>query len=49
MEDVLDLYAQPYDPARPVVCLDEKPVVLHAAARPPIPATPGQIARRDYE
>lgn len=49
MEDVLDLYAQPYDPARPVVCLDEKPVVLHAASRPPVPAAPAHLERRDYE
>ena len=49
MEDVLDLYAQPYDPTRPVVCLDEKPVVLHAEARPRLPARPGQVERRDYE
>ena len=36
MEDVLDLYAAPYDPARPVVCLDERPVVLRAdVLRPP--------------
>jgi hypothetical protein len=49
MEDLLDLYALPYDPTRPVVCLDEKPVVLHAEARPPVPATPGQVERRDYE
>ncbi len=49
MEDVLDLYAQPYDPARPVVCLDEKPVVLHTEARPSRPAAPGQVERRDYE
>jgi hypothetical protein len=49
MEDLLDLYAQPYDAARPVVCLDEKPVVLHAASRPPVPAAPRQVERRDYE
>ena len=30
MEDVLDLYEEPYDPQYPTVCLDEKPVVLHA-------------------
>jgi hypothetical protein len=29
MEDVLDLYAQPYDPATPLVCFDEKPLVVH--------------------
>lgn len=49
MEDVLDLYAQPYDPMRPVVCLDEKPVVLHAESRPCLPGRPGQVERRDYE
>jgi len=47
--DVLDLYAQPDDPQRSVVCLDEKPVVLHAAARPSLPATPGHVERRDDE
>lgn len=41
MEDVLDLYAEPHDPERPVVCLDEKPVVLHAETRPSHPAVPG--------
>jgi hypothetical protein len=49
MEDVLDLYAQPYDPARPQVCFDEKPVVLHAEARPSVPPAPGRPARHDYE
>lgn len=47
MEDVLDLYAEPYDPAYPTVCLDEKPVVFHADARPGLPAAPGRIARYD--
>ena len=49
MEDVLDLYAEPPDPARPVVCLDESPVQLIGEVREPIPASPGQIARVDYE
>ena len=49
MEDVLDLYAEPYDPARPVVCLDECPVQLLDDVRPPQPAAPGRPARRDYE
>lgn len=49
MEDVLDLYAEPYDPARPVVCLDERPVCLRADARPPLPPAPGRPAREDYE
>jgi transposase len=49
MEDVLDLYAEPPDPARPVVCLDESPVQLIGEVREPIPAAPGQAARVDYE
>lgn len=49
MEDVLDLYATPYDPARPVVCLDERPVVLRADVRPPVPPAPGRPRRRDSE
>jgi len=49
MEDVLDLYAEPYDAARPVVCFDELPVQLVAEVRTPIPATPGHTLRYDYE
>ena len=49
MEDVLETYEQPYDPAEPVVCLDEKPVTLHADVRPASPAEPGREARRDNE
>ena len=49
MEDVLALYERPYNPKEPVVCLDEKPVSLHADVRPPRPARPGRIARRDNE
>ena len=49
MEDVLDLYAAAPDPRRPVVCLDERPLVLHAHARPPLPPRPGAPAREDYE
>src|SRR5215210_1372572 len=49
MEDVLDLYAEPPDPARPVVCLDESPLQLIGQVREPIPAAPGQVARVDYE
>ena len=48
MEDVLDLYAEPYDPARPVVCFDETSTQLLADARPPIPAKPGRPRREDY-
>ena len=47
MEDVLETYEQPYDPQQPVVCLDEKPVTLHADVRPASPAAPGREARRD--
>ena len=49
MEDVLETYEKPYDPAEPVVCLDEKPVTLHADVRPASPARPGREARRDNE
>ena len=49
MEDVLETYEQPYDPKHPVVCLDEKPVTLHADVRPASPAEPGREARRDSE
>jgi transposase len=49
MEQVLDLYAEPYDPARPVVCFDEVSKELHAEVRPPIPATAGHTRREDYE
>src|SRR5262252_1117168 len=49
MEDVLETYEKPYDPAEPVVCLDEKSVTLHADVRPASPAVPGREARRDNE
>lgn len=49
MEDVLEAYEKPYDPEEPVVCLDEKPVTLHADVRPASPAEPGREARRDNE
>jgi hypothetical protein len=49
MEDVLALYEQPYNRKEPVVCLDEKPVALHAEVRPPRPARPGHVAKRDNE
>jgi hypothetical protein len=49
MEDVLETYEKPYDPQQPVVCLDEKPVTLHADIRPPSLAQPGREARRDNE
>jgi len=49
MEDVLAVYEKPYDPAQPVICLDEKPVPLHADVRPPVPAKPGKPAKQDNE
>lgn len=49
MEDILGLYAQPYDPQRPVVCFDESPTQLVGHARTAEPATPGTPARIDYE
>jgi transposase len=49
MEDVLEVYEKPQDPKEPVVCLDEKPVTLHAEVRPPRAAAPGREARRDSE
>ncbi len=49
MEDVLDVYATAYDPAVPVVCMDEKPYQLLAHARDPIPAAPGRDRREDSE
>ena len=49
MEDVLKIYERPLSEREPVVCVDEKPVVLHADTRSPTPMQPGQIGRRDYE
>lgn len=49
MEDVLETYERPYDPRRPVVCLDEKSVTLHADVRPASAAAPGREARQDSE
>ena len=49
MEDVLDLYAEPYDPQRPVVCFDETSTQLLAETRPALPPRPGVPLRQDYE
>lgn len=49
MEDVLDLYAEPYDPKRPRVCFDEKSKQLIVEIRTPVPAVPGQVERYDSE
>ena len=49
MEDVLAVYTRAYDPARPVVCMDEKPYQLLGHARDPIPASPGSDRKEDSE
>lgn len=49
MEDVLDLYAEPFQPVRPVVCFDERPVQLLSDKREPLPLQPGRAKRYDYE
>ncbi len=49
MEDLLDLYAEPADPKRPVVSFDETPVQLIGETRVPVPAKPGRKRRIDYE
>ena len=49
MEDVLDLYAEPHDPARPVVCFDETSKQLVAETRTSLPMEPGKPERVDYE
>ena len=49
MEDILEVYHRPHDPARPVVCLDETSKQLIIETREPIAAKPGQPARCDYE
>lgn len=49
MEDLLDLYAEPYDPVRPVICFDESPKQLIGEVREPMPPQPGAPARQDTE
>ena len=49
MEDVLEVYQRPYDPSRPVVCLDEQSKQLIKQVTPPLPMKPGQVAKEDYE
>ncbi len=49
MEDVIEVYHRPYDPKRPVVCIDEQPVQLVGETRTPLPAKPGRPRRYDYE
>ena len=49
MEDVLELYAEPYDAQRPVVCFDETFTQLLSDVREPLPPQPGRPRRQDYE
>jgi hypothetical protein len=49
MEDVLEVYHRPHDPACPVVCVDETSKQLIVETRKPIPAKPGRPARYEYE
>ena len=49
MEDVLDVYELPYNPERPVVCMDEKPYQLLGNAREPLPMRPGDNQKIDSE
>ena len=49
MYRLLDLYKQPYDPIRPMVCMDEKSKQLLADSRQPIKAKPGKLEKFDYE
>jgi hypothetical protein len=49
MEQVLEVYRRPYDPRRPVVCMDEQPYQLISESRQPLPMKKGQPQRVDYE
>jgi len=49
MEDGLAVYERPYDPKRPLVCVDESNKELHKTPRGSLPAEAGQVARQDYE
>jgi hypothetical protein len=49
MEDVLDVYEMPYNPMRPVVCMDEKPYQLLGEAREPLPMRSGDDQKIDSE
>jgi hypothetical protein len=49
MEMVLDVYKRPFDPRFPVVCMDESPKQLIGETKIPIPASPGQPAKYNYE
>ena len=49
MEDVLEVYKRPYDPKRPLICMDEMPKQLLTDTRETLPMQPGKPERSDYE
>jgi DDE superfamily endonuclease len=49
MEDVLDLYSKPYDPQRPLICVDERPCYLIGDVIQPVPMQAGQAKREDFQ
>ena len=49
MEDILDLYAEPFDPAYPVICFDEVPYQMVSETRLPLPVQNGKPMRYDFE
>ena len=49
MEEVLDLYEEPYDPKKPMICFDEQPYQMLSEVRDPLPIKPGQPERVDFE
>jgi hypothetical protein len=49
MEEILDLYEEPYDPKKPVVCFDERPCQLLAEVRESLASKPGKPKRLDFE
>jgi len=48
MEQILDLYEQPYNPKRPQICFDERPCQLIDDMLIPLPMTSGKTKRQDY-
>jgi hypothetical protein len=49
MEKVLDVYTRPFNPLRPVVCMDESPKYLIGDTLVPIPMSKGHVRKSDYQ
>jgi hypothetical protein len=49
MEEILDLYEEPYDPLRPMICFDERPYQMLGEVRDPLSMAPGKVRRFDSE